>query len=228
MDLVSRPTAGGANREEPRVEQSAAALGVPQQVESRVEVEGLVGRVGRPLDARRGIALRRPSRISTPVAASRHTKSHLLVAHELTAPHGGATLAALCLPQRSLAAGFTENLRAAESSLASASADEVMGAIESIATLSEEYGGMPSNELRAEVVNSVRAKRQQLKVFVFSPTAPISPICRTPRFPTSHLVFCLRRMDRRREMSGMASKRSRSPYPRPTPPYPTLPLSTPT
>ena len=138
-----------------------------------------------------------------------------------------ATLAALGLPQRSLAAGFTENLRAAESSLASASADEVMGAIESIATLSEEYGGMPSNELRAEVVNSVRAKRQQLKVFVFA-HPPISPTCRTPLFPTSHRVFCLRRMDRRREMSGMASRRSRSPYPHPTPPYPSLPLSTPT
>ena len=146
-----------------------------------------------------------------------------------------ATLAALGLPQRSLAAGFTENLRAAESSLASASADEVMGAIESIATLSEEYGGMPSNELRAEVVNNVRAKRQQLKVFVFSPTHPFLPYVAPHVLPTSHRVFCLRRMDRRREMSGMASRRSRSPYPHPTPtlphptpPYPTLPPPNPT
>ena len=47
----------------------------------------------------------------------------------------------------------------AEKSLGEASEEQVLGALGDLIDLSEEYGGMPSDELREEVVSSVRAKR---------------------------------------------------------------------
>ena len=51
------------------------------------------------------------------------------------------------------------------------------------------FSGTPSSLLPLEMGDCLHQLGDDAKVICSHPTAPIPPICRTPLFPTSHIVF---------------------------------------
>jgi len=74
------------------------------------------------------------------------------------------SLAALpAAPRAARAASLTAELREAEEMLAASDSSTVVAAINRLLEVSSEYGGMPSDALRKDLVEKVRAKRGALK-----------------------------------------------------------------
>ena len=81
----------------------------------------------------------------------------------LAAP-AAAALSAFGAPRAARAdSAFLQSLRAAESDLAASDGSTVLGSINALLELATDYSGMPSDELRKELMERVLAKRAALK-----------------------------------------------------------------